>query len=108
MATATTMKKLLVLNTCANARNSEEVYHGLELLFDVAEHQPYLRDVERKQIYFVMGDYRHGDCGFLSALARYAVGDDEDDLLLPVTITHTAFAKSEASYDPDAEPIASS
>ena len=59
----TTNEKKLVLNTCVNdERGGKETYHGLKLLFDVAEHQPYLRDAERKQVYFLMGDYRHGDC----------------------------------------------
>jgi hypothetical protein len=63
MTTTTTYKKqhLLVLNTCANAwPGVSEVYsNGLELLFDAVEHQPYLRDVERQHVYFMVGDYRH-------------------------------------------------
>jgi hypothetical protein len=53
-----------------------------------------------------VGDYRHGDCGFLNALARYSTFNGETTLL-PVTITHIAFAKksSTTSYDdPDATP----
>ena len=96
----TMTKPLLVLNTCCRAAPwSVEVYDGLELLFDAVEHQPYLRDVKRQHVYFVVGDYRHGDCGFLSALARYATFDGETTLL-PVTLTHIAYVKSDAAYDP--------
>ena len=71
------------------------------------EHQPYLRDVERQHVYFVMmGDYRHGDCGFLNALARYSSSSascsPRELEVLPVTITHITFVKSDATYDPDA------
>ena len=101
------MKPLLVLNTCRAASSwpGDEVYDGLELLFDAVEHQPYLRDVKRQHVYFVVGDYRHGDCGLLSALARYATFDGETTLL-PVTLTHIAYVKSDAAYNPDATEAA--
>jgi hypothetical protein len=49
-----------------------------------------------------MGDYRHGDCCFLSALASWyaSTSSSSRELLGPVTITHIAFVKSDAVYDP--------
>lgn len=100
--TTTTYKKqhLLVLNTCVNAwPGVSEVYsNGLELLFDAVE---LARCGATARLLYGGRLSPHGDCGFLSALAHYATFHDETTTLLsPVTITHIAFVKSDAVYDP--------
>ena len=74
----------------------------LELLFDVAEHQLYLKDAVNKQIYFMLGNYCAGDCGFLSALAAY-FSPVQCVTAQPITITRMANVGATASLSPKFE-----